>query len=87
MNKLNVILLVLVLASGLAVVTVQDQARTHHIALYNAQKQQTQLDENFSKLKLEQAKRANHQLIQEAAAAQRLHPPHLDNTRIIEIKK
>lgn len=87
MNKLNVILLVLALATGLVVVTVQDQARTHHIALYNAQKQQSLLEEQFSKLKLEQAKRASHQLIQEAAARQRLSPPHLENTRIIEIKK
>ena len=48
MNKLNVVLLLLALASGMAVITVQDQSREYFIALTNAQKQQTQLNETES---------------------------------------
>jgi cell division protein FtsL len=86
MNKLNVVLLLLALASGMAVITVQDQSREHFIALTNAQKQQTQLNDDFSRLKLEQAKLANHTLIQQAAVQQQLQPPTLADTRMIEIK-
>ena len=86
MNKLNVVLLLLALASGMAVITVQDQSREYFIALTNAQKQQTQLNDDFSRLKLEQAKLANHTLIQHAAVQQQLQPPTLADTRMIEIK-
>ena len=86
MNKLNVVLLLLALASGMAVITVQDQSREYFIALTNAQKQQTQLNDDFSRLKLEQAKLANHQLIKAAAEKQNLRPPGALDTKMVEVK-
>ena len=84
MNKLNVILLVLALLSGLAVVTVQDQSRQYYISLDKAQKHEIQLDQDYARLKLEQAKLSNHQLIKDAAQKQKLQPPGAADTRMIE---
>ncbi|MDO1509744.1 cell division protein FtsL [Neisseria sp. Dent CA1/247] len=86
MNKLNVILLVLALLSGLAVVTVQDQSRQYYISLDKAQKHEIQLDQDYARLKLEQAKLSNHKLIKEAAEKQKLQPPSAADTRMIEMK-
>ncbi|KPN72984.1 cell division protein FtsL [Neisseria sp. 74A18] len=86
MNKLNVILLVLALLSGLAVVTVQDQSRQYYISLDKAQKHEIQLDQDYARLKLEQAKLSNHKLIKEAAQKQKLQPPSAADTRMIEMK-
>ncbi|OSI07945.1 MULTISPECIES: cell division protein FtsL [Neisseria] len=86
MNKLNVILLVLALLSGLAVVTVQDQSRQYYISLDKAQKHEIQLEQDYARLKLEQAKLSNHKLIKEAAQKQKLQPPSAADTRMIEMK-
>lgn len=86
MNKLNVILLVLALLSGLAVVTVQDQSRQYYISLDKAQKHEIQLEQDYARLKLEQAKLSNHKLIKEAAQKQKLQPPSVADTRMIEMK-
>ncbi|MFS6937453.1 cell division protein FtsL [Neisseria animaloris] len=86
MNKLNVILLVLALLSGLAVVTVQDQSRQYYISLDKAQKHEIQLEQDYARLKLEQAKLSNHKLIKEAAQKQKLQPPGAADTRMIEMK-
>ncbi|WP_107928473.1 cell division protein FtsL [Neisseria animaloris] len=86
MNKLNVILLVLALLSGLAVVTVQDQSRQYYISLDKAQKHEIQLEQDYARLKLEQAKLSNHKLIKEAAQKQKLQPPSATDTRMIEMK-
>ncbi|MFV2029134.1 cell division protein FtsL [Neisseria sp. S1] len=86
MNKLNVVLLVITLLSGIGAVTVQDYSRRHFIALDKAQKQEIQLEQEFARLKLKQAKLSNHQLIKEAAERQNLHPPGVTDTKIIEIK-
>ncbi len=83
MNKLNTLLLVLALASGLAVVTVQERSREYYSALNRAQQEETTLEDDFSRLKLEQAKLANHQLIQQAATQQRLQPPDLAQTKML----
>lgn len=86
MNKLNVILLILALLSGFAVVTVQNQSREYHIAFDKAEKKAMVLEQEYSRLKLEQAKYANHQLIKAAAEKQHLHPPLPNETKIIEMK-
>ena len=86
MNKLNVVLLVLSLASGLAVVTVQNQSRQYYIALDKAEKIKISLDQDYARLKLEQARLANHKLIKAAAEAQKLRAPSAENTQIIEVK-
>ena len=65
MNKLNILLLVLVSVSAFAVVTVQDQSRLHFIALDKAQKQEIKLDQDYARLKLDQARLANHKLIKQ----------------------
>ncbi|MBF0804320.1 MULTISPECIES: cell division protein FtsL [unclassified Neisseria] len=86
MNKLNVILLAAALLSGLAVVTVQDRSRQYYISLDKAEKHEVRLEQDYARLKLEQAKLSNHALIKEAAERQRLHPPGVSDTRMIEMK-
>ncbi|PSJ80386.1 cell division protein FtsL [Neisseria iguanae] len=84
MNKLNALLLIFVFATGLAVVTVQNQSRLYFIALDKAQKQQIKLDQDYARLKLEQARLANHKLIKVAAEKQNLQPPTSRNTVMVE---
>lgn len=83
MNKINIILLLLVLASAFAVVTVQDRSRQFFIALDKAQKGENLLNEDFSRLKLAQARLSNHQLILDASARQGLHSPALAETQML----
>ncbi|WP_416191393.1 cell division protein FtsL [Neisseria sp. CCUG12390] len=84
MNKLNTILLVAVFLTGMAVVTIQDKSRQHFIALDKAQKQQIKLEQDYARLKLEQARLANHKLIKVAAEKQNLQPPASGNTVMVE---
>ena len=84
MNKLNIILLLAALASGFSVVTVQDQSRLHFMALDKAQKQEIKLDQDYARLKLEQARLSNHKLIKVAAEKQSLQPPTAHNTVMLE---
>ena len=84
MNKINVILLLVVLASAFAVVTVQDRSRQFFIALDKAQKGEKLLNEDFSRLKLVQDKLSNHQMIQDAAGHQNMHLPVLAETKMLE---
>lgn len=84
MNKLNLILLLAVFATGVAVVTVQNESRQHFIALDKAEKQQIKLDQDYARLKLEQARLANHKLIKVAAEKQNLQPPTSYNTVMVE---
>ncbi|MDO5639467.1 MAG: cell division protein FtsL [Neisseria sp.] len=86
MNKLNVILLIAALLSGLAVVTVQDQSRQYYISLDKAEKQEVQLEQDYARLKLDQARLSNHQLIKNAAERQSLHPPEMAETRMIQVQ-
>lgn len=83
MNKINIILLLLMLASAFAVVTVQDRSRQFFIALDKAQKGENLLNEDFSRLKLAQARLSNHQLILDASARQGLHSPTLAETQML----
>lgn len=87
MNKLNTILLVAVFFTGMAVVTIQNESRQHFIALDKAQKQQIKLDQDYARLKLEQARLANHKLIKTAAEKQNLKPPTARNTVMVERQK
>lgn len=87
MNILNTVLLLLVLASGFAVVNVQNQSRQYFIALDKAQKQEIKLDQDYARLKLEQARLANHKLIKVAAEKQALNPPSAHNTVMVERKQ
>ena len=79
-------LLVLALLSGLAAVTVQDRSRQQFIALDKAEKQEIHLEQDYARLKLDQAKLANHQLIKSAAERQNLHPPAMTETRMIQVQ-
>lgn len=85
MNRLNVILLAVALLSGLAVVTVQNQSRQYYISLDKAEKQEVQLEQDYARLKLDQAKLSNHQLIKRAAERQSLHFPEMSETRMIQV--
>lgn len=84
MNKLNVILLMAALMSGFSVVSLQDQSRQYFIQLDKAQKEEIRLDQDYARLKLEQARLANHKLIKVAAEKQNLQPPGAHNTIMIE---
>ncbi len=86
MNKLNVVLLAVALLSGLAVVTVQDQSRQHFISLDKAEKQEVQLEQDYARLKLDQARLSNHQLIKNAAERQSLHAPEMTETRMVQVQ-
>ena len=84
MGKLNILLLVLVTVSAFAVVFKQNQSRLHFIELDKAQ---IQLEQDYARLKLEQARLANHKLIKVAAEKQHLLPPGAHNTAMLERKK
>ncbi|MDO4641736.1 MAG: cell division protein FtsL [Neisseria sp.] len=86
MNKLNILLLLLALVSGLSVVAVQNQSRQYFIALDKAQKNKVTLDQEYARLKFEQAKLSNHKLIKAAAQNQNLRPPESGDTQIVEVK-
>lgn len=86
MAFLNVILLVLAFMSGLAAVTVQNQSRADFIELDRANREEEQLEQEYARLKLAQAKLANHQLIKVAAEKQKMKLPELDETKIIDNK-
>ncbi|AUZ05873.1 MULTISPECIES: cell division protein FtsL [Vitreoscilla] len=84
MNKLNVLLLVLVVASAFALVTLHYENRVVFIALIQAQQDGHRLEEEHAVLILEQAKFGNHHVIQAAATKQKLHVPSLAETKMIE---
>ena len=84
MNKVNIVLLLLVFATAFTIVTVQDRSRQFFIALDKAQKGEKLLNEDFSRLKLVQAKLSNHQMIQNAATSQNMHLPTLTETKMLE---
>ncbi|MCF7521499.1 cell division protein FtsL [Neisseria sp. ZJ106] len=79
-KAVNIILLLAVWVSGFFVVTVQDQTRQYFVKLQTAEKQKIEMDQEFARLKLEQAKLANHKLIKVAAEHQNLKPPTAENT-------
>ncbi len=87
MNKLNIILLAVVFASAMTVVTVKDQTRLRFSALDRAQKAEVQLEQDYARLQLAQAKLANTRLVKAAAEKQKLQPPTAADTKIITIKK
>ena len=84
MNKLNVLLLLAVVASAFYLVTLHYENRVLFSQLAEGQKLGKQLSEEHAVLILEQAKFTNHHVIQDAAAKQNLHVPSLAETTMIE---
>ena len=84
MNYINIILLTVAVGSGFAVVTQQNLARQRHAELSAAEKQQRELEQEYSRLQLKQAELSNHQLIKKAAEKGRLAPPEAADTRVVE---
>ena len=84
MNKLNVLLLVAVVASAFALVTLHYENRVLYTQLAKEQQTAYQLNEEHAVLILEQAKFTNHHVIKEAATKQSLHVPSLAETKMIE---
>lgn len=87
LNVLNIVLLIAVFITGISVITVQDQSRQNFAALDKAQKQEIKLNQEYARLKLEQARLANHKLIKIAAEKQNLSPPSAASTYMIERRK
>lgn len=84
MNKLNIVLLVLAFIAGVMVVTVQDQSRQYFILLSQAEKQEVKLEQDYARLKLEQARLSNRRLAELSTEEQVLHPPVVSNTQVVE---
>ncbi len=87
MNKLNIILLVLVLMFGIGVVYIQNETRELHSQLDKAQKEAQRLKLERASLLLLQAKHSNHVAIKTAAAKMNLHTPDVRETHVIEVAK
>ena len=87
MNKLNIVLFVLAVLSALAVVSVQDSSRESFITLEKEHQRRADLEEEYRRLQWQQAKLANHNFIKSAAEQQRLQPPAMQNTRIINLSE
>ncbi len=87
MNKLNVVLLILVLIFGGGVVYIQDHTRMLHSHLNKAEKEAQQIKQERARLILLQAKHSNHNVVKEAAAAQHLRTPNVQETQIIDLAR
>lgn len=87
MNKLNVFLLVLVVASGVAVVTVQDKSRSYTSEIERAQRTAQLLDEQFASMQLEQARLASHANVQDLAYRLGLSVPLIQDVKEIDLKQ
>lgn len=87
MNKLNIVLLVLAFITGVVVVTVQDQSRQYFIVLSQAEKQEVKLEQDYARLKLEQARLSNKRLAELGGGGQLLHPPMITDTRVVEMSR
>ncbi|MBP6116413.1 MAG: cell division protein FtsL [Neisseriaceae bacterium] len=87
MNKLNVLLFVLVIASGVAVVTVQDRSRSYTSEIERAQKSAQLLDEQFASMQLEQARLASHANVQVLAQQQGLYVPLIQDVKEINLRQ
>ncbi len=86
MNHINIVLLTVAVGSGFAVVTQQNLARQRHAELSAAEKQQRELEQEYSRLQLKQAELSNHQLIRKAAEKGKLVQPSAADTKVIEIE-
>ena len=70
MTRLNVFLLVALIACALGVVTSQHQARKRFIELESGQALAVRLNEEFTQLQLEQSTWATHKRVESVAARQ-----------------
>ena len=70
MTRLNVFLLVALIACALGVVTSQHQARKRFIELESGQSLAKRLDEEFTQLQLEQSTWATHKRVESVASRQ-----------------
>ena len=84
MNKLNIFLLVAVVISAFAVVLLQDETRKNYIALEQARKTAKKLDDEHTRLMLEQINLSKHMVIEELAQKQGLHAPTVEQVSILE---
>lgn len=83
MNKLNLMLLLVVMLSGLSVITIRHQTRLYYADLNKAQKMQIKLNDDFSRLRVDQAQWSNNHLIKKAANTLQLRPPGVMETVIV----
>ena len=70
MSKVNVLLLVLVVACALGVITAQHQARKRFIELEGEQESARKLEEEWTQLQLEQSTWGTHKRVEAVAARQ-----------------
>lgn len=83
MNKLNVVLLILVMVSAITVVTVQHRAAELFAAGERAQERRAELEREYKHLQAEQVRLANHEYIKSVSARLNLRAPTLNRTQTI----
>ena len=84
MNKLNLLLLVLVLLHGFAAVVLQDEARKYYIELEKHRKAARLLEEEHARLTLEQVNLSKHMVIEELAQKHGLRAPTVEEISVLE---
>ena len=84
MNKLNIFLLGLVLVSAFAVILLQDEARKNYIELEQTRKTEQKLNDDYTRLMLEQINLSKHMAIETLAQEQGLHAPAVAELSILE---
>ena len=84
MNKLNLLLLVLVLLHAFAAVVLQDEARKNYIELEKNRKAARLLEEEHTRLILEQVNLSKHMVIEELAQKQGLRAPTVEEISVLE---
>ncbi len=84
MNKLNIFLLGLVLICAFAVILLQDEARKNYIELEQARSSAQKLNDEHTRLMLEQINLSKHMTIEVLAQQQGLHAPTVEELSILE---
>lgn len=85
-NFLNIILLFFVFISASFVVMVQHQSRQYYVALDKAERQEIELEQEYTRLKNAQTKVGNHSFVKRVAERQKMHSPLASEIQIIELK-
>jgi cell division protein FtsL len=86
MTRLNLILLVLLVACGLSLVTAQHRARKVFMELTREQEMTAALDVEFDRLRLEQRTWAMHARIEKVARQNlKMQPPEAKRTRVLSL--
>ena len=84
MNKLNIFLLGLVLICAFAVILLQDEARKNYIELEQARSSAQKLNDEHTRLMLEQINLSKHMTIEVLAQQQGLNAPTVEELSILE---